>query len=245
MTSMAGWRQGLAYPHCKTATLNVFPEIQYIYTTNQILFDCHHPNPSLKPNIRKDGVDVDPIRVNGRRFNLTLTPAAPFSDAGQYDCWWAAAGVSPITWLTKTIHVVLYEPEITCEVLKRNKMAGLEDYMLLTNASGNHVDVEISKGDLLNDYQMRCLLGFGGFEEDGKEVQLQWDEPIWDPADTKNGLMILSGNNEEEGNFKIRTFRHEAQLNSSINYTCRMVAGNAGYFNGEPPKDSIVEKGTT
>ena len=130
-------------------------------------------------------------------------------------------------------------------MVKRAETPGLEDYVPLTNALGNHVDVEIRRGDLLNDYQMRCSLGFGGVEEAGKEVKLQWDEPVWDPTETQNGLLMLIGNNMDERNLKRHTLVHGAQINSSISYTCRMLPANVGNFEGGlTPKECSIRFAT-
>ena len=76
-------------------------------------------------------------------------------------------------------------------------------------------------------------------------VQLQWEEPVWDPVEEKNGLPMLKGNNQQNGFYKQLAFTHEAQLNKgSISYTCRILPENAKNFNGEPPKECSIRFAT-
>ena len=217
------------------------PQKIFIYTTNRIFFECTHPNPYLTPNVRKDGADVDAARLNGRVFDQTFGPDIPFGDAGKYDCSWEQPGVSPVE-PTQSVEAVIYSPEILCEVFKSD---GMGNFAPVANASDNHVDVVIFKGDLLNEYQMRCSLQFAGNEEQSKVVRLQWEDPVWDPPESRNGQPMLTGSNDVDGNFKRRSFTHEVQLNSSISYTCRIFPEYVGNFNGGvAPKECKIRFAT-
>ena len=206
------------------------PETEYIYTTNRLSFECTHPNPYLIPNLNKDGAGIGEPKLKTRTFDMSFPgPEVPVDDAGKYDCSWgdpASNALRP----TKSVNAILYSPEIICEV--RKKDAETNQMQPLANKTGSHVDVTIFKGEMLTDYEMGCSLMFAGPEEQGKEALLKWDDAVWDPVDSRNGNPLLSGSNQVEGNYRRRSFTHEAQLNSSVSYTCKIHDDLKAHFVG-------------
>ena len=136
--------------------------VENIYTTNRLSFECAHPNPYLTPNLQKDG---QPEGLKGRKFDLSYAgPEVPVESAGKYDCSWgdSADSLPP----TESFNAILYAPEITCEVLKKD--AETNSLQPVANGTGNHVDLEVVEGEMLTDYEMRCSLMFAGKEEPSK-----------------------------------------------------------------------------
>ena len=123
-------------------------------------------------------------------------------------------------------------------------------YELVFNATGNDVHLTVFEGAFLSDYKMRCSLAFAGSEQPGKNVSLEWDDPVWDPKGKENGEPMLRARQEEwitKGkrlDYKRREVTHEARLYSSstISYTCRVGAERvADFANGAPPKECRIQ----
>ena len=227
-------------------TVDQTVEQVFIYTTSVLRFECTHPNPFLTPNVRKGGVDVDPQRLNGCMFELIYGPTddIPTEAAGKYECSWEQPKDTPPR-PTKTIDAVLYSPEVICEVFEvvdEEDQKAPETFKPVGHVTDNNeVHLTVFEGTYLDNYKMRCSLTFAGDEEQGKNVLLDWDVPVWDPAGTENGQPIFSHGTEQEPGLKKRDLMQDARLNSSIRYTCRISGDRvADFANGAAPKECKI-----